>query len=69
MRPEGFGAETTVDEIMERWPETVPVFIGLGMLCVGCTFGRYHSLAGACEFHGLALRPVARLLGEAITGR
>ena len=38
-------AELSVNDIMVRWPSTIPVFLALGMKCVGCPVGRFHSFA------------------------
>ncbi len=35
-------------EIMERWPETIPVFLERGMLCVGCLVNPFHTIDDAC---------------------
>lgn len=41
-------ADLTLSEIMDRWPQTVPVFIRHGMLCVGCPIGPFHTITDAC---------------------
>ncbi len=40
-------------EIMRHWPATVPVFLGRGMLCVGCVIGPFHTIDDACEEYGI----------------
>ena len=45
-------AELSVNDIMVRWPSTIPVFLALGMKCVGCPVGRFHSFAEAAAAHG-----------------
>jgi hybrid cluster-associated redox disulfide protein len=42
-----------LDELMTRWPATVPVFMRHGMLCVGCPIGPFHTVVEACEEYGL----------------
>jgi hybrid cluster-associated redox disulfide protein len=44
-----------VDTVMRRWPRTIAVFLRHDMLCIGCTFGTYCSVADACAEHGLDL--------------
>lgn len=40
-------------DLMRRWPETVPVFLAHGMLCVGCLIGPFHTLLDASAEYGL----------------
>lgn len=40
-----------IDEIMRRWPATIRVLIGHGMLCVGCPIGSFHTVSEACVAH------------------
>ncbi|MBC7281608.1 MAG: DUF1858 domain-containing protein [Hoeflea sp.] len=40
-----------VDEIMRRWPATIRVMIRHGMLCIGCPFGIFHTVADAAAAH------------------
>ncbi|AUJ65907.1 hypothetical protein B9057_15885 (plasmid) [Aestuarium zhoushanense] len=35
-------------ELINRWPATVPVFLGHKMLCVGCLVNPFHTIADAC---------------------
>ncbi|GHA43084.1 hypothetical protein GCM10008927_04600 [Amylibacter ulvae] len=48
-----FDADTSVLEIMDKWPETIGVFIKYKMFCVGCTIAPFHSLRDACNEHQL----------------
>ena len=55
----------SVAEIMNRWSETIGVFINLKMKCVGCPLARHCSLQDACEHHGVPLaRASARIAAE-----
>ena len=50
-------SELTLADLMRRWPETLPVFIARGMLCVGCNIGLFHTIRDACiEYAGLSGR-------------
>jgi len=40
-------------ELMDRWPATIPVFLGHRMLCVGCIVGAFHTVADACAEYRL----------------
>lgn len=45
--------DLTLSEIMNRWPQTVTVFLGHGMMCVGCRIGPFHTITDACEEYQL----------------
>lgn len=40
-------------DLMNRWPETIPVFFRHQMLCVGCAFAPFHTVRDACFEYGL----------------
>ena len=44
-----------VDTIMERWPDTIRVFLDHRMSCVGCPVGGLHTLSDAAHEYELAL--------------
>ncbi|KJS18682.1 MAG: hypothetical protein VR78_04315 [Hoeflea sp. BRH_c9] len=41
----------SIDEIMRRWPATIRVMIRHRMLCIGCPFGIFHTVADAAAAH------------------
>ncbi|WP_420556180.1 DUF1858 domain-containing protein [Roseovarius sp.] len=39
-------------DLMTAWPQTIPVFVRHGMLCVGCLVSPFHTVTDACaEYH------------------
>lgn len=38
----------TLAEIMQRWPQTIAVFLERKMLCVGCEVSPFHTIEDAC---------------------
>ncbi|WP_120499134.1 DUF1858 domain-containing protein [Roseovarius sp. EL26] len=53
-------------DIMERWPQTIPVFIRHKMLCVGCAISPYHTIQDACLEHRVSETMFREELGQAI---
>lgn len=53
-------------DIMERWPETLGVFIDNCMLCVGCPIAPFHTVHDACQEHGLDESTILAQLDAAI---
>ena len=48
-------AELTVAETLDCWPQTIPVFLGRRMACVGCTMTPFETLADVATIYGLDL--------------
>ncbi|HWQ70830.1 MAG TPA: DUF1858 domain-containing protein [Desulfitobacteriaceae bacterium] len=44
--------EMTVGEVLRLYPQTVPVFLDLGMHCLGCPSSTMESIEGAARTHG-----------------
>jgi len=42
-----------LSDLMETWPETIPVFLRHRMLCVGCLVGPFHTVMDACAEYRL----------------
>ncbi|MBY5989170.1 DUF1858 domain-containing protein [Roseovarius atlanticus] len=39
-------------DLITAWPQTIPVFVRHGMLCVGCLVSPFHTVTDACaEYH------------------
>lgn len=44
-------ADMTVDQVMNRWPATVRVFVDFKLGCVGCPIATFHSVEEASREH------------------
>lgn len=53
MLPKDITAGQSVDDVMRRWPGTIPIFVRHRMACVGCAVGQYHTIAEASAEYGL----------------
>lgn len=45
----------TVSQVLERWPQMIPVFVRHRMTCVGCTMAPFETLADVTAIYGLDL--------------
>jgi hybrid cluster-associated redox disulfide protein len=43
--------DMTVDQVMNRWPASIRVFINFKMSCVGCPIATFHSVDEASREH------------------
>ena len=46
-------ADRTVDEVLDRWPETIPTFFRYRMACVGCPMAPFETLVEVADIYGL----------------
>ncbi len=54
-------ADLLVAEVMQRWPQTVSVFVRRRMACPGCPAAPFETVAEAAAIYGM---PVDELLAE-----
>lgn len=47
--------DMSLDEIMRRWPQTLPVFVQWRLHCIGCPIADFHRLRHAADEHGYGL--------------
>jgi hybrid cluster-associated redox disulfide protein len=50
-----------VGEVLNDWPQTIPVFMDFRLGCVGCVMAQFDTLRDICRIYGL---PAPRLLEE-----
>ena len=45
--------DMTVDQVMNRWPASIRVFMDFRLNCVGCPIATFHSVDEASREHGI----------------
>ncbi len=60
--------EMLVDEVVDRYPETIPVFIRHRMQCVGCHVARFETIAGGAAIYEVDLNDLLQELNAAVDG-
>ena len=45
--------DTIIGDILDMAPQTAPVFLSIGMHCLGCPSSRGETVAEACAVHGV----------------
>lgn len=58
--------EMTVGQVLRLYPSTVPVFLELGMHCLGCPSSTMESIEGAALTHGKNVDNLVDDLNKAI---
>ena len=44
--------EAIIGDVLDKYPQTAGLFLGMGMHCLGCPASRGESIAEACLVHG-----------------
>ncbi len=61
-------ASQLVQDIMIRWPQTIPVFLDHHMNCVGCSMAAFEVLEDALDIYCLSVEPFVEQLNKIIEG-
>ena len=58
--------EMTVGQVLRQYPQTVQIFLGLGMHCLGCPSSTMESIEGAAMTHGKDVDGLVEQLNKAV---
>ena len=61
--------DTIIGDILDIAPETAPIFLSIGMHCLGCPSSRGETIAQACYVHGTDADALVEKLNAAIAGK
>ena len=61
--------ETIIGDILDAAPETAPLFLEIGMHCLGCPSSRGETIAQACYVHGTDADALVEKLNAAVAGK
>ena len=45
--------DMTIEEVVRKYPQTVPVFFKHGLACVGCHVARFENIQQGAMAHGI----------------
>lgn len=60
--------DTIIGDILDIAPQTAPIFLSIGMHCLGCPSSRGETVAEACAVHGVDLEALLAKVNAAIEG-
>ena len=58
--------KTLIGEIVNQYPETAEVLLGIGMHCLGCPASPAGRLEDACAVHGVDPESVIKAINDKI---
>ena len=56
--------DTIIGDILDIAPETAPIFLSIGMHCLGCISSRGETVEEACMVHGIDVDKLLALVNE-----
>ena len=56
--------DTIIGDILDIAPETAPVFLSIGMHCLGCPASRGETVEQACMVHGVDVNELLDTINE-----
>jgi hybrid cluster-associated redox disulfide protein len=60
-------ANNFVQQVVERYPQTIPVFARHGLQCVGCYISPFHTITDTAREYALSLGPLLADLNRAVS--
>lgn len=61
--------DLTVDELLSRWSQVIPVFIRLRLSCVGCPMSPFETLDTVAKIYGLPIDNLMQELEATLTAK
>lgn len=58
--------DMAIGEVVEQYPETVPVFMQHGLGCFGCAMARFENIEQGAMAHGIDIEVLMKALNEAV---
>ena len=58
--------DTIIGDILDTAPQTAPLFLDIGMHCLGCPSSRGETIEQACYVHGIEADELVNALNNAI---
>jgi hybrid cluster-associated redox disulfide protein len=63
---EGIMADNLVQDVVERYPQAIAIFLRHGLQCVGCYISPFHTIADTAREYAISIDPLLRDLNRAI---
>jgi len=64
-----FTKDMIIADILEKAPETVPMFKSIGMHCLGCAMASGETLEQACGVHGVDVDAFLNTLNSVVENK
>ena len=58
--------DTIIGDILDIAPETAPIFLSIGMHCLGCPSSRGETVEQACMVHGVEVEELLATINASV---
>ena len=58
--------DTIIGDILDVAPQTAPIFLSIGMHCLGCPSSRGETVEEACAVHGVDTEQLLAVVNDTI---
>jgi hybrid cluster-associated redox disulfide protein len=58
--------QMSIGEVVERFPQTVEVFLRHGLMCFGCALARFENVEQGAMAHGINVEALIKDLNAAV---
>ena len=58
--------DTIIGDILDIAPDTAPIFLSIGMHCLGCPSSRGETVEQACMVHGVVVEALLEQLNNTV---
>jgi hybrid cluster-associated redox disulfide protein len=58
--------EMLISEVVNKYPQTDPIFLEYGLHCIGCAFAKKETIAEAAKVHQIDLDELITSLNKAV---
>jgi len=59
-------SEMRIGETLQKYPQTLNVFLSHGLMCVGCAVARFENIRQGAEAHGINVDALMKDLNAAV---
>jgi hybrid cluster-associated redox disulfide protein len=61
--------DTPIGEVVQKYPQTVQVFLSHGLMCFGCAIARYENVEQGAVAHGIDVEVLMKDLNAAVSAK
>lgn len=58
----------SIGEVVQKHPETIPVFMQQGLHCLGCAIASFESIEQGAQAHGIDADALVKGLNDVVAG-
>ena len=59
-------SDMSINDVVEKYPETIDIFMKYGLSCIGCPFAMMESIEQGAKSHGINIKELLKDLNKVI---